>query len=90
MAADTAPAAYEIELIGMNGTVITTIPFSWLIPLDITVQHLASAMERGAVPRVPPAHRDNNDMYMERFLLVMGHCRMATYERIDMCESTGV
>ena len=79
MAADTAHLGYEIEVVGMSGTVSTTIPLCWLAQ-GITVGFLEEWMEDGMYDRVPGAETDEKHMNMERFLLVCDHRRMAPDE----------
>ena len=76
MAADTAHAAYE--LVGMNGTVITT--FSYEALQWGTVGEIRREMENGDVDGVPPPRTDEHGMYMERSHFLLGHSRMAPDE----------
>jgi len=71
MAAGTAPAAYDIELVGINGTVITTFTFEELE--WETVGWLVGAMEENHVGGVPGARTDDDGVFMERFKLVAGN-----------------
>ena len=65
MAADTATAAYDIELVSINGTEITTIPFEALGPnpqsgkYGFSVLGLVYAMEQG-IALGQPAASDTN------------------------------
>ena len=77
MAAGTAPAVYTIELVCMDGTVITHIPFWYLVSNNETVADLAYDMECGKIPGVNAARRDGINLFIEKFQLVCGHCRMA-------------
>ena len=70
MAADTAPAAYAIELVGMNGTVIITLSSD---DLDWgTVKEVTSGMEDGLLKGVPRAREDEHGIPIERFHLDVG------------------
>ena len=71
MASDTAPTAYGIELVDMNGTVITTFTYE---ELDWeTVGSMVEAMENDMVAGIPGARTDGNGIFMERFKLVYGN-----------------
>ena len=71
MASDTAPTAYGIELVDMNGTAITTFTCE---ELDWeTVGSMVEAMENDMVARIPGARTDGNGIFMERFKLVYGN-----------------
>ena len=75
MAADTAPAAYEIELVDMNMTRITTLSSD-----DIdwgAVKQVTECMEDGLLKGVPRAREDENGIRIERFHLVVGNRPLA-------------
>ena len=82
MAADTAPAAYDIEFVSINGTLITTISFEGLERNGTTVKCLAHMMEHGACPGVLAARTDENGWWMEQFVFLCEHSRMAPYDRV--------
>ena len=77
MAVDTTHVTDEIELVGMDGTVLTTIPFEVLGPLSaFSGLGLTNALEQGRVNGVPAARTDHNDVFMERYALVCGDRRI--------------
>ena len=74
MAADAAPAAYDIEIVDMNMTLITTLSSD-----DIdwgTVREVTKCMEDGLLQGVPRARDDEKGIRIEQFHLVVGNLPM--------------